>query len=523
MKFLYKFKLKTNINSVILAGYIFFVWSAYIFLNRSSRAIGLFVFLSITLILSLIVSSRIVTALQKIEIKQNNSHNLTKRKVFFSFFVLSLFVMLLWFWGFFPGSFSVDNIWQFEQAINGSYNDWHPFWHTIVFFTFPLKLTEKAYSIVLFQIIYFSLVMGYMGMVLYKHANIKISLISIAYILLNPYTGWILVVPMKDVGFSIAGCLAMIMTIEAYFCREWAKKWWRLVLLGIVLANTTLFRHNAILFTVVLVIALLFILNKKQSFIMIATFVLFVCIIKIPVYNVLSVEKPGNRVIEITGLPLTILGNVVKEAPEKLNKETLEFAYSVAPKENWNYYSCGNFNNLKFMGFDSDGFNKKLIEETGIIKMFCIAIKCLKYAPEESLDAFISLTDMIYSTEYIEGDWEQYLQENPYGLTYTGNIPLASILKNYKNLVSNTILKYFRMFGTALLFMTTMIVGKSNFKSFNDWKRIFICLPIYVYDFGTMFLLTGDDSRFFYITFLVTPLVAVIMLRDKKDCLNANC
>ena len=529
MKSLNEIKFKTNINSIILAVYIFIVWAAYIFKNRSSRAIGLFIFLSIALILSLIVSSKIVKAVQKIEINKNNSPELKKRTVFFSFFAISLFVMLLWFWAFFPGAYPIiDVIWQYKQALEGSYNDWHPFWHTIVFYTFPVKLTGKLYSVVLFQMIYFSLLIGYMGMVIYKHSSLKISLISIAYILLNPFTGWMLIYPCKDVGTAITGCLAMIMAMEAYFSREWAKKWWRLVLLGIMLANTTLFRYNAILFTLVLAIALLFILDKKQFFIMFATFIIFVFIIKIPVYKILNVEKPDERVTEMTGLPLTIIGNVVKESPEKLDQETLNFAYSIAPKEDWeNFYRCGSFNDLKFQGFDSTRFNKNVIEEAGIVKVFCMAAKCFKVAPENSLDALITLTDVVYSTEYIKGDQDRYIMEFGrinYNIVYKGNVKLASILKNYKNLISNTIFRYFRILGVALLFMIILIVGKSNFKSFEDWKRIFICLPIFAYDFGTMLLLSWDnDSRYFYITFLVVPLVAVIMLRETKTDNSASC
>ena len=510
-------KTKLSINSVILAIYIFVVWAAYIYLNRSSKALGLFIFLVAALILAFIVSGKIVAVFQKIEIKCNDSPVIKKSTAFFAFFSLTLCVMLIWFWAFFPGAFSVDNIWQYEQAVTNSYNDWHPFWHTIVFFTIPLKLTGKTYSIVLFQMIYFSLVIGYMGMVIYKHSSLKISIISIAYILLNPYTGGILVFPIKDVGFSIAACLSMIMAAEAYFSKEWANKWWRLILLGIVLANATLFRHNGILFTLMLIIALVFILGKKHPAIVIASFIIFMFVIKIPVYNALNVEKPKDRVLEMTGLPLTIFGNVAKEAPEKLDQETLDFVYSIAPRESWtNYYTCGNFNNFKFWFSNSSGVNKDFIEEAGVLKMFYTAIKCFKYAPEESLDAFISLTDMVYSTECIEGDLLPYISGNPYNITFTGNIKMASVLKNYKRLVSESILKYFRIFGVALLFMTIAIVGKSNFKSFDDWKRILLCLPIYTYDFGTMLLLSGDDSRFFYITFLVAPLVGVILLWERN-------
>ena len=523
MKFLKKtgLNLKINVNSIILAIYLFFVWATYIYINRSSKALGLAVFIIAAFILALIASSKIVEGLQKAEIKKNRSPDLKKKTVFFSFFAMSLFVMLLWYWAFFPGSFSTDNIWQYEQAITGNYNDWHPFWHTIVFFTFPIKLTGRLYNIVLFQMIYFSLVLGYMGMVIYKHSSVKVSLISISYILLNPFTGWMLIFPTKDVGTAIAGCLAMTMAMEAYFCKEWSSKWWRLVLLGIVLANATLFRHNAVLFSFMLIIALLFMLSRKQFFIVIASFAIFVFIIRIPVYKALNVEKPDERVTEMTGLPLTILGNVVKEAPEKLSKETLDFAYSIAPEEDWkNFYRCGSFNDLKFQGFDSTRFNKNVIEEAGLAKMLFITAECFKAAPEESLESLINLTDVLYSTEYIEGDKDRFIMEFGeinYNIKYAGNIKLASILKNYKNLISNSFLRYFRILGVALLFMVIVITGKSNFKNFEDWKKIFLCLPIFAYNFGTMLLLSGDDARYFYITFLVAPLVGVIMLREKDN------
>ena len=520
MNFINRFKI--NINSVLLAGYLFFVWSSFIYLNRSSKTIGLIVFLIAALILSLIVSSKIVTAIKKVEIKCNDSTKLKKGIVFFCFFAMTFCVMLLLYWAFFPGSYpAIDVIWQYEQVINNSYNDWHPFWHTIVFFTFPVKLTGKLSSVVLFQMIYFSLIMGYFGMVIYKHSNLKIALISVSYIILNPFTGWMLIFPTKDVGFAIAACLSTIMVVEAYFSKEWANKWWRLVLLGIVLANATLFRHNGILFTFMLLIALPFILEKKQALTVIATFILFVFIVRIPVYNALNVEKPKERVTEVSGLPLTIMGNVVKEVPEKLDEETLNFAYSIAPKKDWeDFYVCGSFNDLKFQGFEPPRFNKNVIEEAGVAKMLSIMVKCFIRAPEESLRAFFALTGIVYNLERIDGDWNWAIME--YGrinhnITYGGNVQLASILKNYKKLIYITILKYFRVIGIALLFITIVIVSKSNFKSFEDWKRIMICLPIYTYDFGTMLLLSGNDARFFYSTLLVAPLIGLIMLRERKN------
>ncbi len=45
-------------------------------------------------------------------------------------------------------------------------------------------------------------------------------------------------------------------------------------------------------------------------------------------------------------------------------------------------------------------------------------------------------------------------------------------------------------------------------------------IPILTYDFGTMLLLTGDDSRFFFITFLLVPLTVFLALYDREEKTN---
>ena len=49
--------------------------------------------------------------------------------------------------------------------------------------------------------------------------------------------------------------------------------------------------------------------------------------------------------------------------------------------------------------------------------------------------------------------------------------------------------------------MVLAILGNMQWGSWKCWKKKLLCIPILIYDFGTMLLLTGDDSRFFFITF----------------------
>lgn len=140
-----------------------------------------------------------------IAIKDRHKSKKEDAIVFTAFFIGSLLLVLPWFIARCPGAFSSDSISQYGQALSGVYNDWHPYWHTLVFFTLPLKLTGQAASIVLLQMVYFALALGYSALVVYKIAGLRIGIISLMYVLLNPYTGHILLFPWKDVGFAIAG------------------------------------------------------------------------------------------------------------------------------------------------------------------------------------------------------------------------------------------------------------------------------------------------------------------------------
>ena len=77
----------------------------------------------------------------------------------------------------------------------------------------------------------------------------------------------------------------------------------------------------------------------------------FLITVKGPVYRILNVEEPDSRISESVGLPLTVIGNVMKENPVAMDEEMLDFAYSIAPYELWQkQYVCGNFNAIKFAG-----------------------------------------------------------------------------------------------------------------------------------------------------------------------------
>lgn len=497
------------------------VWYAYLYLNVTTKGPYL-------LVLMLLIAAGLWFPLKwgtnRIRALQwGRKKELERREkiVIFSISAAASFtILMIWFWAYLPGSFSWDSITQYEQAINGTYNDWHPVWHTFLFFTIPLKIFKRPSAIVFLQLFYFALLMGYLTVTICELSSRKAGAVSFAYIMLNPYTGYTLLYPWKDIAFSMGALFCTIMAVRMILKKKNAAKLWKLAVFGVVLASTTIFRHNAILYTAPLLLVLLFHLDKKTWLRMLAFFVAALFIIKVPVYRALQVEKPEQRVLESMGLPLTVIGNVAKETPEAMDEELSEFVYAIAPQEMWDqYYYRGSFNSIKWKDIDTT-----IVEEEGYGGMLHLMLKCFRLSPQASFQAAFALTDIVYGFENgLEGDNKPLITENPDGITYSqkANSTLAGFLESYAGLINNSVFRYLRTYGVVLLVLLLVSLARLHFGSWNSWKKMFLVLPVFAYDFGTMLLLTGADSRFFFITFLAAPLIIVYEICKEGNEENA--
>jgi hypothetical protein len=97
---------------------------------------------------------------------------------------------------------------------------------------------------------------------------------------------------------------------------------------------------------------------------------------------------------------------------------------------------------------------------------------------------------------------------------YSGVPIIRSILEFYTFVVDNSILVYFRTCGVAILALITIMIIKMNLKSSKNRKKNLMVMPIFIYDFGTMLLLTGEDARFFFITFLLAPIEILFLMYE---------
>ncbi len=232
----------------------------------------------------------------------------------------------------------------------------------------------------------------------------------------------------------------------------------------------------------------------------------------------MNVQSPDRRMLETIGLPVTIWCNVMKENPDSLPEDTREIMYTFASQEAYtNYYSVGSFNSIKWSG----EINTSLIDQVSYSDVIKYTTQCIRYAPKASLKAVAHLTSLVWS---IDG------YENPVGVGVTTNDwGLETIPKEYdmgftyqmKMIMAAGIGKViFGSFG----FMLLTILGAGLYLMTKKRVSIIHFVPIFLYDFGTMLLLSGADYRFFLLTTTIWIPILWLMYRDetcwKKKWIN---
>lgn len=510
-------------NGLILMVYFLAVCAADILISEFYSTDYLALSLCYIFLLTILFSPIIIRCLSNLRIHNLAGKQAANRCCFLAlqaaFYLIPLAVFLLYYVAFYPGGFSPDSITQYSQAITNTYTDWHPAIHTLFAFKLPLTLSGGwVGSVVLLQVICFSAALGYAFQTVYKYTNIKFTLVSMAFVLLNPLTGSMAMMPWKDISFAIGALLFLTYSLQIYRTNgSWIKSPVNTVLYIITAVLTTLFRHNALLFTIPLIFAVLFYLSPKRSLVLCLS-VLILCLgMKGPLYNAINVQSPPNRQVEKLGLPMTVIGAVVTYSPEALDAETREFAYKVAPKEVWETkYQYGTYNQVKWSS-DTDNL---VIEEYGTAKILSMTARAFIRSPRIATTAFLSLVKASFSlTSKFNSFFSPYVNANTYGISQDDGGLARKICVTHRNFVSGYISYPFLHLGFWHLVLIAAILAKCNLKKFKDWKKIFFVLPVFAYNYGTSLMLTGaeDSTRFFFYTYLLIPILLIFLFGNDAE------
>lgn len=463
-----------GINGILLVTYIYIIGAGWIFFRWNAPLSGWsFVGASLAAIAVLCVLCALAMHLAG-KVSLTPSEPTPRLRTFALGALLFCGALAICLWKCFRiggGIFSRDAIWQYDQAMSGKYNDWHPVLHTLLAFWLPLRLTGSKGAIVLFQFVEFSLVIGYFGCVFYKYSrNYRLSrwfvLLFVLYFFYKR-AFYIVLYPWKDVAFAMVAMVLMLYALQIHLTGgEWLRRRRNAILFAVMLVLATFVRHNGILFTLPVLIGALLYLPKQAKLRLLAFVLLLFFLIKVPLYAALNVEKPGERHTELLGLPMTVIGNVVKEHPESLDEESLTFAHEFASQEEWEeLYQEGDFNSIKWAKN-----NAAPIEAAGYGKVLRVTAKCFAAEPLCALRGLLHLISFVIFPD--------------------------------------------RRLGRINLFILFLMAAKLNLRRKADRRLFLMSISMLTYNFGTMLLLSGDDYRFFFSCILTWPVIALMLLSN---------
>ena len=94
---------------------------------------------------------------------------------------------------------------------------------------------------------------------------------------------------------------------------------------------------------------------------------------------------------------------------------------------------------------------------------------------------------------------------------------LRDTLERIRDQMEQTPLKYGTLLGAVHFVVIAFLLGRTDFQKRDDCLRMLLCLPLLIHNFGTMLLLSGEDFRFFYLSFPLCPVIIFLLMSDRDN------
>ena len=432
-----------------------------------------------------------------------------------SFAILGVFLLAAY-----PGGVSVDSAVQWTQAGTGQYSNWHPVFHTLLLRLSMLLKPEYTFALVL-QCAVFSLCAGYLTATLHAWGAKALPLLIVQGLTVAaPIVGNTMMYLWKDNAMTIGVTVLCAHAVNLYLSRgAWLAKPRNAVAFGLALAFTTLVRHNAMLFTVPLLLTAAFAFPRQARGALTAAAALIMALALVwgPLYTALHVTYPSNTLEESIGVPMTVISNIKKQNPDALDAETRAFTDAMADEAGWEAYTLNNYNSIKF------GATRELISRTTLAQVLRMAANAAKADPRAAFAAVNGVTDLVWGVND-EGSANVTVRNSgdlpgvPKGtgaLNALGGAIKAVITAPFS---LNVLSWYYGNLGVSLLLM--LVLSLRALRQ-NGVRALLLCLPTLLYNLGTMCVLCGNDARFFSFSPLVCTL-SVFVLTRKAPALHPN-
>lgn len=417
------------------------------------------------------------------------------RRVFWAALAISTVIFGCAFAACWPGGVSYDASNQWRQAHSGEFNNWHPVFHTLLIWLVTRVRDSYPFAVCM-QIAAFSAAMAYLTATLHRRgAPAWLALGVHALVCASLPVRNTLMYLGKDSAMTAAVLVVAAQTVQMLHTRGvWLKRPRNAVCFGLTLAAATLLRHNAILWTLPLLICALlcFPWGRRGAALAAGVTVLALVLVRGPLYGALDVVYPDNTTEESVGIPMTILWDVRAQAPEVLDGETATFLSGLAEDGEWeDVYQLHRYNSIKFT------YDRELIAGRSVTDILSMAGRAALAEPRLAFETVNAVTGLVWDVTGQNRGYETVSNSGDlplYGRATLNRLGQAALAVIDAPLAWTPVRWLMENIGAQLLILLLVALWALRRRGVDV---LALALPVLCYDLGTMLLLCGDDARFF--------------------------
>lgn len=409
-----------------------------------------------------------------------------RRGILYPFFFIPFLIETSYLLAFYPGVLSFDSVNQWAQLSQFNFSNWHPAYHTILMW-FITRIWYSPAAVALFQILVFSIVVGYGLSTFRKELDIPYALLVVVGIIISvvPLNGIMIITLWKDALYSIFILLLTIYVLRIIHTEgSWIASGHNWIYFGLTIANISLLRHNGFPIAFGALFACMLFRGYRKYFVKsLAVSLLFIIVVVGPVYKIFKVDRSSDQSLGVIFVhPIAAQIN----AGTELTKNQERFLNEIFPlKQVWDY-SCYDATILFYKGV-----NFQPVQQHPFFTAKTFIILTVEN-PKVTIDHFICLSSFI---------WQLQQPNNVYLETIlTSNITLNDYpdWKIYENAVTqNSKMPILRDFIVKVMENALLI----------DPDRIFWRPAIYLYLFTLLVMTTVFKSGNRLVSILLVPVL----------------
>lgn len=424
----------------------------------------------------------------------------------------------LMFIAFFPGAMTPDSLQQWEQSKTQEFTNWHP-----VMFTWTImgltQIWDSPGIIVLFQMLLFALVVGYMGYVMERFRIHKAIIWSVLILFaIMPVNAVYAIIIWKDVIYSISLLFfTLLLVVIVKTGGEELRKWAFIVLFLIGSFVLVFFRHNGFPVFVISMIAVLIMYRHmwKRLLPLFLAVVILHEVVTGPVFTALNVI--GSDPQEALSIPTQQIANIVVSGGDMMDDQR-KYVDDLMALELWEEkYNPYAVDPIKFSWGDYDRW--VIYDDWPLY--FKTWGSLVIQNPSLALEAFLNETSIVWQMTMPEGyKMNRFVTNiylgNEFGLV---NTIIAPDLKGtaLAYLQVETPVEEYIWRPAVYTFLAVLLIYVAYLR--NNWRIWLLLLPVALNTAAVMAAIPAQDFRYLFgnsLFFYVAIFIALLSFRQEK-------